>query len=119
MPNMILLLLGLLLQIQPYNWIIGKVMKRWLPATQLEMPASRYIGPLERIIIYIFVWHGSYEAISFVITGKAILRFADASKREHSEYILVGTLLSTTLAMLTGEAAKFLTSKLAANAWPF
>ncbi len=54
------------------------------------------IGLYERTIIFTLVLIGQYEAIGFLITGKSILRFGDKDK-SHSEYVLVGTMLSYAL----------------------
>ncbi|MCL2421752.1 MAG: DUF3307 domain-containing protein [Defluviitaleaceae bacterium] len=61
--------------------------------------ASRWIGYLERIIIYILLLYGQYTAIAFVITAKSIARFPeinDGKKRLQANYYIIGTLLSVT-----------------------
>ena len=53
--------------------------------------AGRFIGYFERFLVLTFALLGSYEAIAFVFVGKSILRF---TKREETEYYLLGTLVS-------------------------
>jgi len=42
---------------------------------------------------------GQYEAVGLIIAAKSILRFKGT---QHSEYVLVGTLLSFGIAVFTG-----------------
>jgi hypothetical protein len=68
--------------------------------------AGRMIGILERILILIFVIVGEYTAIAFIIAAKGFARFKDLDKREFAEYVLVGTLLSSVVAVLVGLLAR-------------
>ncbi len=61
--------------------------------------ASDWIGKFERILVFGFILMGYPEGIGFIIAGKSILRFQDAKKEKMSEYILIGTLLSISLAI--------------------
>ncbi len=61
--------------------------------------ASDWIGKFERILAFGFILMGYPEGIGFIIAGKSILRFQDAKKEKMSEYILIGTLLSLTIAI--------------------
>ena len=66
--------------------------------------AGTYIGVLERLLVFIFVVLGHWEAVGFLITAKSVFRFGDltASKeRKLTEYILIGTLISFGIAILT------------------
>ncbi|SDG58538.1 DUF3307 domain-containing protein [Psychroflexus sediminis] len=65
--------------------------------------AGWYIGVLERLFIFGFVFSGHWAGIGFLIAAKSIFRFNDLSKskdRKLTEYVLIGTLLSYGLAML-------------------
>ena len=65
--------------------------------------SGELIGWLERGLMLIFVVMSQYEAIGFLIAAKSILRFNEASSgSEKSEYVLTGTLLSLTIALLLG-----------------
>ncbi|MBV9506417.1 MAG: hypothetical protein JO323_15575 [Acidobacteriia bacterium] len=58
---------------------------------------GRYIGWLERILVFLFVLMDQPNGIGFLIAAKSILRFGeikDASQRKVAEYIIIGTFLS-------------------------
>jgi hypothetical protein len=63
------------------------------------------VGSIERMLIFVFVVHAAFNAISFVIAAKGIARFNEMTKSASSEYILIGTLLSALFAMALGLAA--------------
>ncbi len=67
-----------------------------------ELNAGRLIGILERIIMLLLVAGGSVGSIGFVLAAKAFARFRDLDERAFAEYVLVGTLLSTLLAVMAG-----------------
>ena len=60
------------------------------------------IGELERFIILLMLTQGQYAAIGFVLTAKSIARYNKiVEKIEFSEYYLLGTFLSTLIAITT------------------
>ena len=61
----------------------------------------RMDGVLERLVIYLLVLIGQYEAIGLLIAAKSIIRLREGD-RKMSEYVLIGTLLSVSMAILTG-----------------
>ena len=60
---------------------------------------------MERLLSLVFVLLGQYEAVGFIIAAKSLLRFAEGDKAK-SEYVLIGTLLSFSLAIFVGVAIK-------------
>lgn len=73
--------------------------------------AGMYIGMIERLLVFLFVVLNQWSAIGFLIAAKSILRFSDLSKakdRKLTEYIIIGTLLSITIAIMTGLAYKYM-----------
>lgn len=63
--------------------------------------AGRFIGTLERIIMLIFLSIGQYSAIGLVLTAKSIARYDRISKEKNfAEYYLLGTLISTVVAIV-------------------
>lgn len=60
------------------------------------------VGAIERLLIYVFAANAAFNAIAFVITVKGIVRYHDIVKNHSAEYVLIGTLLSTLIAMLLG-----------------
>jgi hypothetical protein len=66
--------------------------------------AGKYIGILERLLVFVFIMAGHWEAVGFLITAKSVFRFSDLKEskdRKLTEYILIGTLLSFGIAILT------------------
>lgn len=65
---------------------------------------SKYIGIFERLIIMTLVIKNAYSAIAFVFAAKSLARANDIIKKDEyfAEYYLIGTLLSTSIAMLGG-----------------
>ena len=107
-----ILIMGILFVLHPCSVIIQKVMGKWQlsssSSTKTEKQdlerAGHVIGLLERVLIFVFIIINQFAAIGLLIAAKSILRFGSVKdkERKESEYILVGTLLSFTLATLTG-----------------
>ncbi|SHF48764.1 hypothetical protein SAMN05443144_10968 [Fodinibius roseus] len=74
-----------------------------------EYSMGRLIGLLERIFIFIFVLLNQYSAIGFILAAKGVTRFNNfKDDRPFAEYVLIGTLLSTLLALIIGGGVKIL-----------
>ncbi|GAA4332114.1 DUF3307 domain-containing protein [Flaviaesturariibacter amylovorans] len=101
---------GLMLQTAPASIFIGLVTRDWrrqIPdVDQATLAhAGKYIGMIERVLIFVLVLRGQFEIIGFLIALKGILRFADEKRSEtKTEYLLIGTLLSIGIALLSGLA---------------
>ncbi len=63
--------------------------------------AGRWIGSIERIMAMVLVMLQQYTAIGFIIAAKSILRYNE-SKTGKTEYVLIGTLLSFSIALIIG-----------------
>jgi hypothetical protein len=73
--------------------------------------AGRWIGMLERFVIFVAVLARVEALIGFVIAAKAVLRLPEARERwsrELAEYYLVGSLASLGWAMVAGLAVRWL-----------
>lgn len=73
------------------------------------MDAGLVIGILERAIIVLFIQVNFLAGIGFLIGAKSIFRFGDltnAKNTKFTEYILIGTFLSFTLALVIGFGLK-------------
>jgi hypothetical protein len=100
--------LGLICLSTPCAYLMKTVLQGWSKSLNIDsqenLPnAGLVIGILERILIYIFIINGSMEAVGFLLTAKSVFRFGDltnAQDRMRTEYILVGTLLSFTIAII-------------------
>jgi len=78
-----------------------------LPVTEgkvdeVEYNRGRLIGGIERLLLAWMVAAGSYGAMGFIIAAKGLIRSKDLENRERAEYFLVGTLASTTVALVAG-----------------
>lgn len=63
--------------------------------TSLGLPGGgQAIGWLERGLTLLFLLVGQPEGIGLLLAAKSILRFSDANARAHTEYVIIGTLLS-------------------------
>ena len=67
--------------------------------------AGTYIGYLERILIVSFILSGWMEGIGYLLAAKSVFRFGELRNNKelmHTEYILLGTFLSFTVAVVVG-----------------
>ena len=58
------------------------------------MDGGKWIGLLERALIFVLIMAAEFQAIGFLIAAKSILRFQYAKERSHSETVIIGTLAS-------------------------
>jgi hypothetical protein len=100
---------GYLLNIFLYPRFIALATQKWRvhvpPERELLYKAGRWIGIIERILVFTFVLIGQYAAVGFLMAAKSVLRFGDlreSKDKGHTEYVLIGTLLSFGLALITG-----------------
>ena len=63
---------------------------------------GKQIGYLERLIVFVLILSGNAAGIVFVLTAKSLVRYSEIQKDiSFAEYFLIGTLLSTLLAVVT------------------
>lgn len=90
----------------PSGFLIGQLTKKWrqnLNNLEALESAGKWIGIIERVMILILVLQNQYEAIGLLIAAKSILRFNERNRPEQkTEYLLIGTLISISLAVVTG-----------------
>lgn len=107
--NIIILITAFVFVTQPAGILIGQLTKKWRDQIQNEPTlgnAGKWIGILERVIILALVLHNQYGAIGLLIAAKGLLRFSEPNRAEiKTEYLLIGTLISITVAILTGMVA--------------
>ena len=108
-------LLGYLLNTLPAAVLIRYLTRHWSHA--MEEPetglrdAGKYIGILERILIFTFILMNELRAIGFLLAAKSVFRFGDLKDnkdRKKTEYILLGTLLSFVVSILLGLLLRFM-----------
>lgn len=106
-----LLALGALFLTSPAAIFIRIIIAKWIPgapastsiSTTSLQDAGKFIGILERLLIYLFVCTNHFEAVGFLLAAKSIFRFGDlkdAHDIKLTEYVLIGTLLSFGLALI-------------------
>jgi hypothetical protein len=106
-----IMILAYIVVIWPSGILIGKFTEPWHHDKDGEegeglFNAGLWIGRLERFLLLTFVLLEQYQAIGLLVTAKSIFRYT--SDRKVSEYILIGTLLSFTIAVFVGIIAKWM-----------
>ena len=77
-----------------------------------EYKAGRIIGSLERIFVFIAVVNNEFSTIGFILAIKAFARSKELENRSFAEYVLVSTLVSTSIAILVGQLTLMLAQML-------
>jgi hypothetical protein len=67
-----------------------------------EYNRGRVIGNIERLILLTFVAIQAYQALAFLMAAKGLFRAKDLENKEFAEYFLVGTLVSSMVAITAG-----------------
>lgn len=107
------ILMAALFLTTPASIFIKILLSSWTPApdgansiqTESLSSAGKYIGILERLLVFTFIMVNHWEGVGFMVAAKSVFRFSDlaqAKQRKLTEYVLIGTLLSFGLAVLTG-----------------
>lgn len=97
----------------PASIFIKIVLSSWTPVAEAQSniqteslsSAGKYIGILERLLVFTFIMVNHWEGVGFMVAAKSVFRFSDlaqAKQRKLTEYVLIGTLLSFGIAVLTG-----------------
>ncbi len=109
-----ILISGALFLTMPTSITMRVIIARWLPDNQADSPkslqnAGKYIGILERVLIFVFILTNHFEAVGFLLAAKSIFRFGDLKEAHDlklTEYVLIGTLLSFGIAIVTAMLAQ-------------
>jgi len=114
----LLLVTCILFLTSPCSIFIKIAISKWSPQNIEETKvngslqnAGKWIGNLERLLIFLFIIIGKFEAVGFLLAAKSIFRFGDLKQGEDrrlTEYVLIGTLLSFGIAILVGIAYSYL-----------
>ena len=67
-----------------------------------EYNHGRLIGNVERLLLLALVAIQAYQALAFLMTAKGLFRAKELESRSFSEYFLVGTLVSSLVAVAAG-----------------
>ena len=106
----LLLITCLVFLTRPVSIIMKTIFTKWditelTESNESLKDAGKYIGILERLLVFIFIITNHWEAVGFLITAKSVFRFGDLKKPKHrklTEYILIGTLISFGIAIAVG-----------------
>ena len=106
----LLLVVCLLFLTTPTSIILKTIFLKWniselTKNNESLEDAGKYIGILERVLVFIFIITGHWEAVGFLIIAKSVFRFGDLKESKHrqlTEYILIGTLISFGIAIFVG-----------------
>ena len=107
-PKYLLIFLGFMLLSEPVSILITKIVSKWKPEISVNKGlkhAGKIIGYLERFLIFIFMLLNNYTVLGSFLAAKSIFRFGDLSNpQDHkkTEYIIIGTFLSFSIAIFTG-----------------
>jgi len=97
-----------MLALKPSSILLGTFIAKWTPSNngKNSLPnAGAWIGYLERVLILTFMLVGCMEGIGFLLAAKSIFRFGELTKArevKYTEYVMIGTLSSFTIAILLG-----------------
>lgn len=111
--NFMKILVGAIFLTVPSSIFIKTILTSWSPnpenqtsiQTESLSSAGKYIGILERLLVFTFIMVNHWEGVGFMVAAKSVFRFSDlaqAKQRKLTEYVLIGTLLSFGTAVLTG-----------------
>ena len=119
-----LMILAVVFCLWPANFFIGNFLKIikvektnndkciTKDCVKQTLDASRVIGSIERMLVFLFVWLGQYSAIGFLIAAKSVMRFPEMGQgKNNAEYYLVGSLLSFGLSIMLAATIIALHSK--------
>jgi hypothetical protein len=91
---------------KPVNYIVSEfieaLVSKWNQEIGFNHTSSKYIGMLERILIFVFIVMNQWEGVGFLIAIKSVFRFGDSLKntdKKLSEFYFLGTLLSFGIAI--------------------
>lgn len=111
--NILKIVMAAMFLTSPASIIIKTLLSSWTPVpdaqnniqTESLSSAGKYIGILERLLVFTFIMVNHWEGVGFMVAAKSVFRFSDlaqAKQRKLTEYVLIGTLLSFGMAVLTG-----------------
>ncbi|WP_315816733.1 hypothetical protein [Paraflavitalea speifideaquila] len=113
-PKILIFITAVLFLLNPTSFIIKTIISKWIAVSNVSandslQNAGQWIGILERLLILTFILIGQWEGVGFLLAAKSIFRFGDlkeAKEMKLTEYVLIGTLLSFSLAIGVGLITK-------------
>lgn len=106
-PKILVFVFSALLLTAPAAVFIRVIIAKFIPSQASDknslQNAGKFIGMLERLLIFLFVCTNHFEAVGFLLAAKSIFRFGDLKEAHDiklTEYVLIGTLLSFGIALV-------------------
>ena len=107
---------GFVATVQWAGLFVAKFTKRLIDENNLKLDidglkdGGKWIGRLERALIFAFIFCDYPAGIGFLVAAKSILRFENARQQKVAEYVLIGTLMSFALAIALALLTKWVTT---------
>ncbi len=102
---------GFIATVMGAGYFVGKIACKIKEQNKLEIDGlvngGALIGNLERALIFLLIFINVPAGIGFLVAAKSIFRFEEAKKQKLAEYVLIGTLLSFSLAIAISTATKW------------
>lgn len=101
-PKTLLLLTALILISYVASVVIKILISKWKQESETTNTAGKYIGMMERILVFVFIILNHWEGVGFLLAAKSVFRIGDLTKSHEvklTEYILIGSLLSFCIAI--------------------
>ncbi|MCX6600797.1 MAG: hypothetical protein NT025_04460 [bacterium] len=121
--NVLLIISPYVFAAVPGIWLVAAIL-RWAPVpknlrSQIDkhLPLSGWIGLFERWLVIFLIGQGEWSALGFIIAAKGLLRMPEIRREAAgdsdvvhilSSYVLLGTLISLTLAIVLAELPTWL-----------
>jgi hypothetical protein len=104
---------GFVATVRGSGFLVAKFAKQLIDDNNLKLDGllngGKWIGHLERCLIFLFIFIDQPAGIGFLVAAKSILRFEEAKQQKLAEYILIGSLLSFSLAIALASVTKWAT----------
>ncbi|MCF7915811.1 MAG: hypothetical protein K9L66_11640 [Spirochaetaceae bacterium] len=105
--NFFIILFGVLVLINEMNTIVRFILHLIKTEPMLnsettdsqELGRGKIIGVIERLLFFLFVFTNNYGSIAFILVAKGFTRFRELDDKNFAEYVLIGTLLSSSLSI--------------------
>jgi len=102
---------GFIAAVQGAGYLVALFTKALIDENNLAIDGllngGKLIGQLERCLIFLFIFIDQPAGIGFLVAAKSILRFEEAKEQKLAEYILIGTLLSFSIAIALSALTKW------------
>ncbi len=107
----LVVLAGFIATVQGGGFLVEIFTKRLIEENNLVLAGlangGKLIGQLERCLIFLFIFIGQPAGIGFLVAAKSILRFEEAKEQRLAEYVLIGSLLSFSIAIALSAVTKW------------